>query len=524
VAVEHVIVLCLENRSFDHMLGFLPHPDPTFKGLRGPGSFSNPTANGQLVEASPTAKPVLPFGPNHSHDAVMQQLAVRRGIPTNQGFVTSYELTASGRSPTSHGGLLGRLLGPLLSRRRPRSSDLGRGPLIMRCQDPDQVPVLSTLALQFAVCDQWFSSVPGETWPNRNFMHAATSDGETNIDIRPYYNPTIFELLEAHGHQWRIYHDDTPQAWAFPRLWDTADRHARWFCTDDFADHVTRGELAAYTFIEPNHRPPVHTLDRIAAVGGRPGASNSQHPENNLVANDAYDGWDEGVESDFRRGEQLIATIYQALLGNPELFARTVLLITYDEHGGFYDHAAPTAHVPAPAASAPFSALGRLRRWLWHTNSTAFDFRSLGVRVPAVVVSPLIEPGVVDHTLFEHASVPATLRALFTPDAKSLTRRDAAAGTFLHLCSRTAPRTDLPDLAAHLHPAPSMPDDHADRDAPSRGPNYYHEFLQQADFVRSHLTQVGEPETAELPPTTTVSDGHDVSHAFVAAATRHRQQ
>jgi phospholipase C len=183
VALEHVIVLCLENRSFDHMLGFLPHPDPTFEGLRGPGPFSNPTADGGLVEATPTAKPVLPFGPNHCHDAVMQQLDVRRGIPTNQGFVTSYELTASGRSPTTRGGVLGKVLGPLLSSRRSRPPVVGRGPLVMRCQNPDSVPVLSTLALQFAVCDHWFSSVPGETWPNRNFLHAATSDGETNIEI-----------------------------------------------------------------------------------------------------------------------------------------------------------------------------------------------------------------------------------------------------------------------------------------------------------------------------------------------------
>jgi phospholipase C len=383
------------------------------------------------------------------------------------------------------------------------------------------------LALQFAVCDHWFSSVPGETWPNRNFMHAATSDGETDIDIRFYDNLTIFELLEDHGLDWRIYHDDTPQAWAFPKLWDTAERHAKWFCIDDFTDHLRSGDLAAYTFIEPNHRPPVHTLDRIAEIGGHTGVSNSQHPENNLVGNDAYDGWDDDLASDFRRGESLIADIYEALRANPELFAHTVLLITYDEHGGFYDHVAPTAAVPAPEPSRPLSWGKRLRRWLWRTVSEPFDFRSLGVRVPAVVVSPLIDAGTVDHTLFEHASVPATLRALFAPGAGSLTQRDAAAETFLHLCSRTSPRTDLPDLSAHLQAAGSEPDEELESDPPSHpdgGPSYYHEFLQQTELVRHHLTQVGEPETAGVEPVTTVPDGHIVSHAFVEAATRHRGQ
>jgi phospholipase C len=521
-----VVVLCLENRSFDHMLGFLPHPDSTFEGLLGPGVFGNLTPEGQLVKATPTAKPVLPFGPNHSHDAVMQQLAVRRGVPTNQGFITSYELTASGRSPSVHGGVLGALLGPLLAGRRSRSTAPGRGPLIMRCQDPARVPVLSTLALQFAVCDHWFSSVPGETWPNRNFLHAATSDGETNIEIRPYYDPTIFELLEAHGHEWRVYHDDTPQAWAFPHLWDTPDRHAKWFCIDEFADHVNAGQLAAYTFIEPNHRPPVHTLDRIAAVGGRTGVSNSQHPENNLVDDDAYDRWDDAGDSDFRRAEQLIANIYQVLRANPDLFARTVLLITYDEHGGFYDHVPPTVPVPAPSPVEHATWATRLRRWLWRTNATAFDFRSLGVRVPAVVVSPLIEAGTVDHTVLEHASVPATLRALFAPGAAPLTQRDAAAATFLHLCSRTSPRTDLPDLSNGFGSTTSVPGGEAEHHPTSTAvtPHYYHEFLQQAELVRTHLDAVGEPETATLGSVHSVSDGHDVSHAFVEAATRHRER
>ena len=80
---------------------------------------------------------------------------------------------------------------------------------------------------------------PGETWPNRNFMHAATSDGETDIDPRLYTNKTIFEVLEEHGRDWHIYYDDTPQVWAFVNLWDDPDRHGQLVrVLRAFAEHV----------------------------------------------------------------------------------------------------------------------------------------------------------------------------------------------------------------------------------------------------------------------------------------------
>src|SRR5690242_20450227 len=97
--IEHVVVLCLENRSFDHMLGYLEHPEPSYNGLLQGGPHENQRSNGEWVATSPDAKPVLPFGPDHSHDAVMQQISVagpaRSGAPTHQGFVKSYELKAA---------------------------------------------------------------------------------------------------------------------------------------------------------------------------------------------------------------------------------------------------------------------------------------------------------------------------------------------------------------------------------------------------------------------------------------------
>ena len=198
---------------------------------------------GPAVAASPDAKLVLPAGPDHSHDAVMQQLALTlTGAPRNRGFVRSYERKGRGLDAPAFGGLLG----PFANWARRLSGGggqavKGRGPLAMACQPPENVPVLARLAREFAVCSRWFCSVPGETWPNRNFAHAATSDGQTQIEIRPYTNRTIFELLEDHEVDWRIYYDDTPQVWAFPALWDTPERHAKWFPLDSFTSHVAGG-------------------------------------------------------------------------------------------------------------------------------------------------------------------------------------------------------------------------------------------------------------------------------------------
>ncbi|MBO0776855.1 MAG: alkaline phosphatase family protein, partial [Actinobacteria bacterium] len=452
--IAHVVVLILENRSFDHLLGYLPHPDPAFGGLRGAGDCSNPGwAGGPRVPASPTAKPVLPVGPDHSHDAVMEQLALdSAGQPTCQGYVRSYERKGRGLAPPVFGGLAGPLVNWLLSRRaRAVAPVSGSGPLAMACQPPGQVPVLARLALEFAVCTGWFCSVPGETWPNRNFAHAATSDGETAIQIRPYTNKTIFEVLEEHGADWRIYHDDTPQVWAFPALWDTPERHAKWFPLGDFPRHAAAGDLPAYTFIEPNHRPPLHTLDHDPVIGS-PDVSNSQHPENNLVSNAAYDMFRLSGDCDFTRAERLIATVYEALRASPDLFASTLFLVTYDEHGGLYDHVPPPTGVPSPGG--PASGIRRLQRMLFYRRARAFGFTMLGPRVPAVVISPLVPAGTVDTRTYDHASIPATLRSLFAPSAPPLTRRDAWAATFSHLLSLPAARTGLPDLSAHAGDLP----------------------------------------------------------------------
>jgi phospholipase C len=543
VAIEHVIVLCLENRSFDHMLGFLEHPDGTFNGLLRNGPHTNPRSTGEQVPATPDGKAVLPYGPDHSHNAVMQQLALtgsgKDAHPAHQGFVTSYELKAAGRSPSRRGGVIGWVLDRL--RKQPSTGTeqaVERGPLVMRCQPPSDTPVLSTLAREFAVCDNWFCSVPGETWPNRNYLHAASSDGETDINVRFYYNRTIFELLEEDAdHDWRIYHDDVPQILAFPNLWDTPTRHAKWFPFEDFEGHVRNGDLPAYTFIEPHHSPPRGLVNDLASEGASTGRSNSQHPENNLVTDGAYDDFDPDIDVDFDRGERLIATIYQHLRDNPELFAKTLLLVTYDEHGGLYDHAPAPQRVENPGRLKP-RLIDRVKSALINDNARRFDFSRVAVRVPTVVVSPLIEPGTVEHGFLEHASVPATLRAIFAPQAPHLSRREEHAGTFHQLCTRSTPRSDVPDLSQYAGAdarrmaepvaAQSAPEpvaaDQLGNGASDWIPPYYREFLAQADRARRHLQKLGEPEVEGMSRPRTRHGGTEFTATFNAAAERHRAE
>lgn len=387
--IQTVIVLMLENRSFDHMLGFLAHPSSRFDGLSG--GESNPAAEPSEppVTVCPKALKTLPLDPAHDHSEVMLQLTGRTNpmIPRvidNSGFVVSFE-------------------GEGLRKKGQR----GFGPLIMKCQPSSNLPVLSQLALDFAVCTRWFSSVPGQTWPNRNFAHAMTSDGEVDNSLRLYSNKTIFELLGENDRTWRIYHRGAPQSWAFRRLWMGAPG-GEFDGLDDLFEAIAEDRLPNYAFVEPDHFPP---------------SSSSQHPGNNRKNS-----------RDFDRGEDLVRNIYSALLATPSVFAKTLFVVTYDEHGGFYDH------VPPPESESFRDG---------KVSPGEFVFDLLGVRVPAVIVSPLIPRGTIITDPLDHSSIAATLRDLFIPSV-SLPGRDASGRTFHQFATLEEPRTDLPEFEAPL--------------------------------------------------------------------------
>lgn len=414
----------LENRSFDHMLGWLDDPPDGFESLRENGYF-NVDRNHERVYASTGDQRSGPT-PAHSHEGAMVQIGEWEGVPSCGGFVKCEE-------DHTHGD----------------------GSQVMQGLDPaEHCPVLSTLAREFVVFANWHASVPGETWPNRNFAHAATSDGSVDIEKGFYYDKTIFETLTRRKKDWRVYYDGPPQLWAFRRLWlgptlldfllKRKPKIGNWYPMASFAGDVKASHLPAYTFIEPAHFHIPHYVP----------TTNSQHPNNNKT--------DPG---DFIRGEKLIRDVYTALAANEELFATTALLITYDEHGGWYDHVSP------PRAKAPGDPLQRdllrrflvwwrrLRRSLKHLpEPPPFDFRRLGVRVPAVLVSPWVAPRVVnDGEPFDHSCIPATLRALH--GGRPLTKRDKAARTFHHYVTDSPfaqPRGTDPSPDSPLPPLPAF--------------------------------------------------------------------
>lgn len=398
--ITNVFVLMLENRSFDHMLGFsdLAGTDavtgrPT--SINGASSSDSNVYQGTSYPAGTPAPWVMPVDPGHELLDVLTQLAgpgasYKPGgtYPpiNNSGFVADYVSSPSsdeGNAPPPYGAIMG-------------------------CFGPAQLPVLNALAQSFAVCDSWFSSMPGPTWPNRFFVHAASSGG---LDHSPalreiaawetvsgftFPQGTIFDSLSSLPFGWRIYAaGDFTNVGALKgiTLSDISDY-------SDFASDVMSSTYPwSYTFIEPSYG----NIGNGTYTGG-----NSQHPLDGVT-----------------NGELLIKQTYEVLRQSP-LWDTSLLIVTWDEHGGFYDHVAPPAATP-PSDGSPSTY-----------NQYAFTFAQYGVRVPAVIVSPLIPGNLIDHRIYDHSSIPATLEALF--DLPPLTQRDRKAKNLTSLCSLSAPR------------------------------------------------------------------------------------
>jgi phospholipase C len=301
----------------------------------------------------------------------------------------------------------------------------GRGGEIMRCFRPAQLPVLSALAREYAVCDAWFSSVPGPTLPNRAFAHFGTSFGR--LDMSPDYfraKPSIYQRLRQAGKQGKIYYyDQASSTQGLTFLF--SDQNKFFGLLGDFKRDCKKNTLPDYAFIEPNYKDHDGML------------ASDQHPDNDVQA-----------------GDNFIRTIYEAIRQNDSVWKSSVFLVVWDEHGGLFDH-----EVPPPVSHVDG----------FESTSPAFKFDRLGVRVPAVVISPYVEAGTVDHTPYEHASIPATVTEQFIgdPQVYSPFAREKWAPTFLHLLNDQPPRTDTPSFTAPA--GATIPRAARSMAAPSRG-------------------------------------------------------
>ena len=325
-----------ENGSFDRSLGCFKEIYPELEGI---DLKSNPRSNfdkdGNEYFQIPTSAIQMPEDPHHEHVNVMNQLK-----DGNSGFVKDFSTVY------------------------PDSSKEVRQ-LIMSYYSRGFLPGLHPLAENFTICDHWFSSLPGPTWPNRFFALSGTSNGlvvmpagaTTTRMIFEESQPTIFSRLSEAHKTWKIYYHDMPSSLVMHAQL-TKESKSRYFEYNEFAKDCTlpESQFPEFTFIEPRY----FGVDQ-----------NDDHPPHNVM-----------------KAQKLIADVYSSIRSNKDLWESTLLVITYDEHGGFFDHVVP------PKAIPPRYPIG----------TDEYNFDQLGVRVPTLLVSPWVEKKV-EATTFDHTSL-----------------------------------------------------------------------------------------------------------------------
>lgn len=331
--IQHVVVLMLENRSFDHMLGGLS-AELGLDGILPAGQPPrvNRDADNVLYPQITGAGRSIRFDPHHELRHVAAQLA-----GGNMGFVDDF------------------------ARAYPSSTVTDRAEVM---KFHAALPALHALAREFVVCDHWFSSVPGPTWTNRFFVHSGTSLGRVEMpngildaNLHWYDQITLYDRLNERAKPWTIYYGDIPQSLMLvnqlePHNACNYKKMIQFY--QDVAQHPKK-PFPAYCFIEPSYYEP---------------GANDDHPTHDVAA-----------------GDRLIANVYNALRANETLWSSCLLIVLYDEHGGFFDHVVP------PATIAPDH----------HVEEYAFN--QLGLRVPAILVSPFVARKSVIKTVFDHTSL-----------------------------------------------------------------------------------------------------------------------
>jgi phospholipase C len=347
--IRHIVVLIMENHSFDNLLGMLPYEVPgraNVDGLarrHGRITNSNPDATGHRVYATHDSTTCqLPHVPSQSWNA--SHVSYDQG--RNDGFV--------------------------------RAS----GPIAMRFWDKRELPFTYSLARHFPIGQRFFCSVLAQTYPNRRFFFTGTASGTITTDAITFKvtaaNGTIFDRLDAHGIDYRIYYQDLPSWLILPNVLHNAQQQSHMFHFDQFALDVAAGRLPAFTFLDPNYT-----------------TTSEENPQNIQV------------------GEQFIAQVARTLMHAPT-WKHTALFITYDEHGGYYDHVPPPPAIKPdsiPPMLAPGDAPGAYDRY--------------GFRVPLIVVSPWARRGYASSVIQDLTSITAFVERKWNLPA--MTFRDANA-------------------------------------------------------------------------------------------------
>ncbi|GLT52032.1 hypothetical protein SLA2020_253950 [Shorea laevis] len=401
--IKTLVILVMENRSFDHILGWLKSTRPEIDGLTGRESNRVDVTDPDSEEIFVSDEAVfVDSDPGHSFQAIREQI-----FGSNESSANSAPMNGFAQQAESMGE--------------------GMGKTVMSGFEPGRLPVYTELANEFAVFDRWFASVPASTQPNRFYVHSATSFGAmSNVRkdlVHGFPQKTIFDSLDENGLTFGIYYQNVPATLFFSSLRKL--KHVSKFHSYSlkFKLHARLGRLPNYAVVEQRY----FDVDAFPA--------NDDHPSHDVA-----------------RGQKFVKEVYETLRSSPQ-WKETALLITYDEHGGFYDH------VPTPVAGVPNPD------GIVGPDPFYFRFDRLGVRVPTLLISPWIDKGTVirepagptPDSHFEHSSIPATVKKLFNLNSNFLTKRDAWAGTFeSYFNLRDTPRDDcpetLPEVKTSLRP------------------------------------------------------------------------
>lgn len=445
----------LENRSFDNILGTLYPHSSTFEGLLLDGSMANtynnktyPVTNESSGNTFTTPTP----DPGESFPDMNLQIFNNTdgsGDASMGGFVNDWMATSEEYPGLPQGKeCFFAPHWPSL----PRSATQNPSDIMFyytTSGSSPQLPVSGWLAKSFAVSDAWFGSSPTQTFPNRFFVNCATAGGYVNdvdylcnLEIWPNL-PSIFELLDAGGGpnpaNWKVYFHDYPitsmikyvlEAPELVRNFNTSD-YGPLTKSPTFFDDLNNHTLPKYSFIEPRYGG----IDNLPA--------NSNHPPHNVI-----------------EGEILLATVYNAIAQSHHYWPRTLLIITYDEHGGCFDHVVP------PTAIPPGGIVLR--------GASSFGFNRYGPRVPAILVSPYIAPRTVLRpegfaynavsggitttngiTPFDHTSIVKTVIEVFNVEPANLTERDLNAPSLLSALTLTSANMNSPGPVA-VPPPPAV--------------------------------------------------------------------
>ena len=389
--IDTLVVLMFENRSFDHVFGHLRHPAfgnrPDVEGLRDPATttrYDNVFEN-QVFKPFPMDDGVFEHDLPHSRNTIEQQLAFLNGQATMSGFVSSYFA---------------------------RSHSVVVDPPPMGFLKPAAVPVSGFLAAEYGLCNQWFAPLPTGTQPNRSMAFAGESLIEDNAGLIIPNNGLVLDWLERHGVRWRVYHSGISFFLLFNSLHVTGPNFRNLkLLAHDFQTEADNS-APQVIFIEPEYEDtPVH-------FGATP---NDNHPPLAMGP-----------------GEMLLHNVYTALVSNPDRWAKTLLVVTYDEHGGFFDHVEPAKVRYPPPPGARFTKA----------------FETTGVRVPTLLASPWIERGATPDDLFDHTSILQFLAEKFAGgpqnySAQVTARRQQGIASLSAALVEPQRRQDLPLAPAH---------------------------------------------------------------------------